>query len=108
MVARDSLLRIEIRGTRARAIADGINGLYSRFQEGEPPSLQQWPNPDAFGDYYAASFKSSIGAYCDALRAGAPPPVGGDDGLAEMAVEAAVDRSVRTGTEVSVASLSSL
>lgn len=104
-VARESLLRIEVRGSRARGLAEGINGRYGRFHEGDQPILHQWPNPDAFGDYYAGSFRSSIDAYCEALRTGSPAPVGGDDGLAEMAVEAAVDRSVRTGSAVSVGSL---
>src|ERR1700733_5262985 len=104
-MATEHLLRIEIRGSRARGVAEGINGRYTRFAGGDEPRLEQWPNPDAFGDYYTASFKSSIDAYCDALRTGAPPPVSGDDGLAELAVEAALERSMRTGSPVSIDSL---
>jgi myo-inositol 2-dehydrogenase / D-chiro-inositol 1-dehydrogenase len=104
-MSRASLLHIEVRGSRARGVAEGINGSYSRYDEAGEASVQLWPNPDAFGDYYTGSFRSSIDAYCAALRAGSPPPVSGDDGLAEMAVEAALDLSVRSAGAVAVSAI---
>jgi predicted dehydrogenase len=102
---RTALLHIEVRGSRARGIVEGVNGSYRRVHESSDARIDQWPNPDVTGDCYSSSFRTSIDGYCDALRAGSLPPVSGDDGLSEMAVEAAVDRSASTGTVVRVDSL---
>ncbi|ADB50376.1 Gfo/Idh/MocA family protein [Conexibacter woesei] len=93
---RASLLRIELDGTAARATVEGVHGSYRRDDEGGGDSVV-WTNPDVAGQVYATSYTDSIAAYCAALRAGEPPPVSGDDGLAELAIEAAIDRSARTG-----------
>lgn len=45
-------------------------------------------------DQYADSFRKSLGAYLDSLRAGQAPPVPGLDGLRELQVEAALKRSI--------------
>lgn len=93
---RDALLRIELDGTLARAAAEGVHGRYRRDHENGEDSVV-WTNPDVTGQVYSTSYVDSIVAFCDALRAGEPPPVSGDDGLAELAIEAAIDRSARTG-----------
>ena len=53
-------------------------------------------------DQYAQSFKKSLGAYLDSLRAGAEPPVPGLDGLRELQVEAALKRSIAERRPVKV------
>ena len=50
-------------------------------------SVDRWPR-------YAASFRASLTAYLDALRRGAPAPVGVEAGLRELQFEAAVARSI--------------
>jgi len=93
---RDALLRIELDGTVARASAEGVHGRYRRDHENGEDSVT-WVNPDVAGQVYSTSYADSVAAFCDALRTGEPPPVSGDDGLAELAIEAAIDRSARTG-----------
>jgi predicted dehydrogenase len=44
---------------------------------------------------YDESFRKSIGAYLDSLRAGKPPPIAGEAGLRELQFEAALKRSIR-------------
>lgn len=99
---RAALLRIEIDGTSARAAVEGVHGTYRRDHEDGEDSVA-WSNPDVTGAVYATSYADSIAAFCAALRAGRPLPVDGDDGLAELAIEAAIDRSARTGTPQRVA-----
>lgn len=53
-------------------------------------------------DHYNASFDKSVGAYLDAVRHGAPPPVPGLAGLQELQIEAALKRSIREGRPVRV------
>jgi predicted dehydrogenase len=102
---RTSLLRIQVRGSSARGIVEGVNGSYRRLHESPSARIDAWPAPDVSGDYYSGSFASSIDGYCAALRAGTPPPVGVSAGLSELAVEAAVERSASTGQPVRVGSL---
>lgn len=45
-------------------------------------------------DAYRDSFGKAVGAYVRSVREGAPPPVGGMEGLRELQVEAALRRSV--------------
>lgn len=94
---RAALLRIEIDGTAARAAVEGVHGSYRRDPEDGEDSVA-WSNPDVTGAVYATSYADSIAAFCAALRAGRSLPVDGDDGLAELAIEAAIDRSARTGS----------
>lgn len=93
---RPSLLRLELHGTAARAMAEGVHGRYRREAEDGGETVE-WNNPDVVGDVYSASYADSIAAFCAALRAGEPAPVSGEDGLAELAIEAAIDRSRREG-----------
>ena len=102
---RKSLLRVQVRGSLARGVVEGVNGSYRRLRESSDALIEEWPCPDVAGDYYSDSFARSIGGYCTALRAGAPPPVSADDGLSELAVEAAVHRSATSGRPVQVASI---
>jgi predicted dehydrogenase len=102
---RANLLRIEVRGSRARAVVEGVNGSYRRLHESPDARIDAWPSADVSGEYYGASFRGSIDGYCAALRAGVPSPVSAEDGLAELAVEAAVARSAATGEPVRVDSL---
>jgi predicted dehydrogenase len=94
---RPSLLRIELHGTRARAAAEGVEGRYRRDDESDGETVL-WENPDVTGQVYSQSYIDSIADFCAALRAGEQPPVSGDDGLAELAIEAAIDRSMRSGS----------
>jgi predicted dehydrogenase len=45
--------------------------------------------------HYDESFRKSLGAYLQSLRAGTAPPVPGVDGLRELQVEAALRRSIQ-------------
>lgn len=51
-------------------------------------------------DRYAASFRSELAAYLDAVECGAPAPVGIEAGLRELQTEAAIVRSAATGRPV--------
>jgi len=53
-------------------------------------------------DQYRASFAKSINAYLQSLRDGAPPPVPGRAGLAELQFEAALRRSAAEARPVAV------
>lgn len=94
---QDDLLRLQVHGSLARGLVEGLNGSYRRRSEqsGEPDAA--WPRRDFGNDLYGQSFRSSIDAFCEALRRGTPPPVSAEDGLAELAVEAAIQRSGHTG-----------
>lgn len=54
-------------------------------------------------DQYRASFGKAINAYLDAVAVGAPPPVPGLAGLAELQFEAALKRSIADGQPVDLA-----
>jgi predicted dehydrogenase len=99
---RDNLIRLDLFGSAARGTLEALNGSYRRRPElaGEPEVV--WPRRDLLNDNYGPSFGATIDAYCDAVRAGRQPPVDGDDGLAELAVEAAIFRSAQTNAPVVV------
>lgn len=99
---RDELVRVDVQGTKARAIVAGLNGSYERRPEDQSAPDTVWPRKDFGGDNFAPSFRASIDAYCEALRRGERPPVDGDDALAELAIEAAIHRSATTGATVKV------
>jgi len=50
---------------------------------------------------YEESFALSVGGFVEAVLAGKPAPVTGDDGLAEMRLDAAIVQAARTGRSVS-------
>lgn len=52
---------------------------------------------------YGESFRRSLAAYLDTLRAGTPPPIAGLDGLRELRFEAALKRSAAERRPVLVA-----
>jgi predicted dehydrogenase len=99
---RDTLMRLDLFGSQARGTIEGLNGSYRRRPErpGEPEVV--WPRRDFLNDHFGPSFKATIDTYCEAVRAGRQPPVDGDDGLAELAVEAAISRSAQTNAPVVV------
>ena len=53
--------------------------------------------------HYDESFRKSLGAYLQSLRAGTAPPVPGIDGLRELQVEAALRRSIKEKRPVNLA-----
>ncbi len=101
---RDSLVRVEVHGTRVRGLVDGLNGSYTRQPEEQTAPDTVWPRKDFGNDHYAPSFRASVDAYCLALREGGRPLADGDDALAELAIEAAIDRSASNGVPVRVPS----
>ena len=52
---------------------------------------------------YAESFELSVGGFVESVRLGRPVPVTGEDGLAEMRLDAAVVEAIRTGRAVGFA-----
>lgn len=99
---RDDLFRIEVYGTTARGVIEGLNGSYRRLAEEAPQPDVVWPRKDFGNDLFAPSFRASIDAFCEALRSGRQPSPGGDDALAELAVEAAIHRSATSGQPTTV------
>lgn len=99
---RDDLFRIEVYGTTARGVIEGLNGSYRRNAEESPQPDVVWPRRDFGNDLFAPSFRASVDAYCEALRAGRQPSPDGDDALAELAVEAAIHRSATSGQATAV------
>jgi predicted dehydrogenase len=83
-------------------LIEGLNGGYRRRAEAPGEADVVWPRKDFLNDHFGPSFRATIDAYCDALRAGKQPPVSGADGLAELAIEAAIQRSSETGQPVAV------
>jgi predicted dehydrogenase len=98
---RDELVRLDVFGSAGRGVIEGLNGSYARRAADTGPDVV-WPRKDFLNDYFGPSFRATIDAYCEALRAGRQPPVAGDDGLAELAIEAAIHRSAETGQPVRV------
>jgi myo-inositol 2-dehydrogenase / D-chiro-inositol 1-dehydrogenase len=88
---REALLRIELHGTRGRAVVERVDGSY-RY-EGEDGEVRALPCPDVRGRYYHDSFARSIDAFLAAVRGGGEPLASADDGLAELALEAALSRA---------------
>jgi len=99
---RDDLVRIEVHGTRARGLVSGLNGSYVRQLEDQTAPDIVYPRKDFGHDYYGPSFRASVDAFCAALRNNSRPLADGDDALAELAIEAAIDRSAETGAPVRV------
>jgi predicted dehydrogenase len=54
-------------------------------------------------DHYNSSFKKSIAAYLQSIRASQPPPVPGFFGLLELQVEAAIKRSIEQSRPIKLA-----
>jgi predicted dehydrogenase len=99
---RDDLVRVEIHGSTARGLVSGLNGSYARMTEDQTAPDTVWPRKDFGNDNFAPSFRLSVDAFCAALRQGSRPLADGDDALAELAVEAAIERSARTHAPVRV------
>lgn len=99
---RDSLVRVELFGTRSRGLVDGLNGSYTRHSEDQSKPDTTWPRKDFANDNFAPSFRASVDAFCAALRTNGRPLADGDDALAELAIEAAIQRSVETHAPVRV------
>lgn len=99
---RDDLFRVEVYGTTARGVVEGLNGSYRRQAEEAPAPDVVWPRKDFGNDLFGPSFRASIDAYCEALRSGRQPSPSGNDALAELAVEAAIHRSATSGRATAV------
>jgi predicted dehydrogenase len=99
---RDTLVRVHLYGTRARGLVNGLNGSYTRQPEDQSSPDIVWPGKDFANDNFGPSFRASVDAFCAALRSGGRPLADGDDALAELAIEAAIQRSVETHAPVRV------
>ncbi len=99
---RDDLVRVELFGTSARGVVEGLNGSYTRHSEDQSKPDTVWPRKDFGNDNFAPSFRASVDAFCTALREHGRPLADGDDALGELAVEAAIHRSATTGAAVAV------
>jgi predicted dehydrogenase len=75
-------------------VFDAAGNRYETFDLGRDTS--RW-------DQYDKSFAASLTAYLDSVRAGAPPPVPGIDGLRELQVEVGIKKSIAERRSVNLA-----
>lgn len=101
---RDDLVRVEVHGSSARGLVTGLNGSYQRHAEDQTAPDTIWPRKDFGNDLFGPSFRLSVDAFCAAVRDGGRPLADGNDALAELAVEAAIQRSAETHAPVRVPS----
>lgn len=103
----DTLLDIEVLGTRERR---ALRGLPSR--DARPQRVEAWP-PDAAAPARLGAaeadappfslghaFQASVGAFVEALQEGRPVPTNGGDGVAALLIDQAVVTAHRLGTTV--------
>jgi myo-inositol 2-dehydrogenase/D-chiro-inositol 1-dehydrogenase len=70
-----------------------------------PRTASSSPLLNFFLERYAESYLREMRAFVDAVREGAPAPVGGNDGLMAVAVALAASRSARENRPVKVAEI---
>ncbi|MCU1423356.1 MAG: dehydrogenase [Microbacteriaceae bacterium] len=101
----DTLLELTVRFERGRATLRDL-GLSLELADERGDTTRFTPPTDASRwALYDRSFADSIAGYLATVRAGSPPPVTGEDGVAELRVEAAIHRSLATHAPVELAHL---
>jgi myo-inositol 2-dehydrogenase/D-chiro-inositol 1-dehydrogenase len=92
--------RVEVFGARGSVWADN---RFAHDTGGLTADGRVGPKPlHFFLERYAEAYRRELRAFVDALRAGAPVPVTGDDGRAPVALALAAGRSLEEGRAVDV------
>jgi len=92
--------RIEVHGSLGAVSA--TNHAEARIEFAGPEGYTRPPNLHFFITRYAGAYAAEIVAFVEALTAGNPPPVTGQDGLFALAIAEAAARSVELGRTVSI------
>jgi myo-inositol 2-dehydrogenase/D-chiro-inositol 1-dehydrogenase len=92
--------RIEVLGAKG-AVAAG-NTHRANIVVADAGGFTRPPLLDFFMTRYTAAYTAEIAAFVEALRAGVPPPVGGEDGLRALLLAEAALRSVAARRAVRV------
>lgn len=95
--------RIEVHGSEGAVSA--LNHAEARVEFAGPTGYTRLPNQHFFITRYMEAYRAEIAAFVQAVSAGAPPPVGGEDGLRALALALAAMRSVEEGRAVKVAEI---
>ena len=93
--------RIEVHGEKGAVSA--VNHSEARVVYAGPEGYTVPPNQHFFITRYMDAYRREIEAFVAAVAEGAPPPVGGEDGLRALALALAAMKSVAEGRAVKVA-----
>ena len=93
--------RIEVHGEKGAVSA--VNDSEARVVYAGPEGYTVPPNQHFFITRYMDAYRREIEAFVAAVAEGAPPPVGGEDGLRALALALAAMKSVAEGRAVKVA-----
>ncbi|RKY03032.1 hypothetical protein DRP77_06995 [Candidatus Poribacteria bacterium] len=96
------LLRIEVVGTRGRAVIEDLCGSFT-FYPSDRREVISWSQPvESWRAEFALTFERSIRNFVSALMEGREPPVTGWDALREIEIDAAIPISARRGGPVRI------
>jgi len=95
--------RIEVHGSKGAVSA--MNHAEARVEFAGPDGYTRPPNQHFFITRYMNAYRLEIEAFVAAVTAGAPPPVGGNDGLMSLAMALAAMKSVEEGRAVKLAEI---
>jgi predicted dehydrogenase len=91
------LLRIELFGTKGRAVLSDLLGDIEVYRD-DPPERERWQAVrDNRWSLYDQSFTDSVAGFALALRGGRPAPVSALDGYRELQIDAGFWISARAG-----------
>jgi myo-inositol 2-dehydrogenase/D-chiro-inositol 1-dehydrogenase len=95
--------RIEVHGSAGRLIAG--NRVPTTVEQADASGVTTEKPLHFFLERYAEAYRSEIAAFIEALRAGAPMPVGGEDGRQALVLAEAALRSLRENRPVRVSEI---
>jgi len=95
--------RIEVHGSKGSVSA--LNHAEARVQFAGPDGYTVPPNQHFFITRYMNAYRAEIEAFVKAVTEGAPPPVGGEDGLQALALALAAMKSVEESRAVKVSEI---
>ncbi|MFN6955262.1 MAG: inositol 2-dehydrogenase [Acetobacteraceae bacterium] len=95
--------RIEVHGSGGRLIAG--NRVPTTVEQADASGVTTEKPLPFFLERYAEAYRSEIAAFIEALRAGAPMPVGGEDGRQALVLAEAALRSLRENRPLRVSEI---
>ncbi|WP_431285637.1 inositol 2-dehydrogenase [Humitalea sp. 24SJ18S-53] len=90
--------RVEVHGSGGRLIAG--NRIASTVEQADATGVVTEKPLHFFLERYAAAYRIELAAFIDAVEAGAPMPVGAEDGQRALILADAAERSMREGRAV--------